>query len=205
MPDNQLSDEALVQAFLAGDSPALTVLFERYFDPLKFYLIKISWIHDKNVYEDIIQQTFMLVLRAIKSGKFKPDRVGLSRRGKFKSYLFETCRNICWQENKKHSQCMPATDAFPKEPDQESAGPSGIPDDVFTQRDMDVSPYDYYRYKLQKVLPELNDEEKRLLILKSEGKSYKEIQEQDQVLGKHSIDYLMLMMYNIKKKINKSR
>jgi len=194
MPDNQLSDEALISAFFSGVEDALTVLCERYLNILKFFLYPINRSRNNELLEDIIQQTFLKVIQAIKSGKFNPDMPG-----KFKSYLFETAKRICLSFNQKQaSQFKPASEVFPKEP-------TGIPDDVFTQRDMDVSPYDYYRHKLQKVLPILNDVEKRLLELVSEGKSFKEIHENDPVLSKYSIDYLKEMMYIIKKKIRKKQ
>lgn len=192
MPDNQPSDEALISAFFSGVEDALTVLCERYLNILKFFLYPINRSRNNELLEDIIQQTFLKVIQAIKSGKFNPDMPG-----KFKSYLFETAKRICLSFNQKQeSQYKPASEVFPKEP-------TGIPDDAVTQKILDAPVYDYYRAKLQKVLPILNDEEKRLLTLKSEGKSYKEIHEQDPVLGKHSVDYLMQMMYIIKKKIQK--
>ena len=128
MPDNQLSDEALIYSFLAGDDEsALAVLCERYLNPLKFLLYKISWSKDKDLFEDIIQQTFLKVIQAIKSNKFRPEYAG-----SFKAFLFNTCEKICLSFNQKlASQCKPASEYFPKEQ-------TGIPDDATTKRDMDA-------------------------------------------------------------------
>ena len=201
MRDDARTDEALIAAYLAGDNPAFGALFERYFNPLMFYIPKVAWFDDKQLFEDIVHQSFLKVLEAVKSGRFKPLSAGRPAGlpdipGKFRSYLFETCQNICWQENKKRSRCKTASSAFPDEP-------AGIPDDILSQRDTDTPDYDYYRIKLQEALPKLNAEEQRLLKLLTEGEgmSYQDIHDRDPILGKHPVDYLMRMMYIIKKKI----
>lgn len=200
MPDNSFADaqgkqptnEQLVQASLAGDSSAINTLLERYFAPLKFFLAKISWFKDTEFFEEIIHDAVLLVLKAIKTGRFKPDSAA-----SFKTYLFETAKNICWNENKKRAtQYKPASQVFPKEP-------TGIPDDIMCLRDTDVSDFDYLRLKLKKALPSLSKKEQRFLeLLIDEGKSYKEIL-LDPMFSKHKLDYLMRMLYIIKEKIRK--
>jgi DNA-directed RNA polymerase specialized sigma24 family protein len=188
---NQPSDENLIFSFLAGDESALNILIERYLNPLKFHLYKkISWSKDTSFIEEIITEAVARVLQAIKSGSFKPTTAGL-----FKAFLFATTEKTCWEMNRKQKRLYKATsEVFPKEP-------TGIPEDIFPRRvDSDIGYYDYLRLKLQKVLPLLNEQERRLLELVSEGKSYEDAQK-DPLLCQHPVDYLKLMMYNIKKKI----
>jgi RNA polymerase sigma factor (sigma-70 family) len=192
------SDEALLEAFLSGESDAsrrddsaLNILLERYYNPLKFHIYKyrLSWNLEPAFIDEIIHQTVLKVLRAIQSSQFTPSGIGV-----FKAFLFETCKRTCWEMNRKEKRQMKTTsEAFPK----------GLPEDIIAKRNMEVDDFDYLRMKLQKILPALNQEEQRLLELIGKGKSYKEIKEQDPILGKHSIDYLMRMMYIIKKKIMK--
>jgi len=191
LPDEPLQDKQLLETLRSGkgEPSTLNTLLERYFNPLKFYIYKykLSWNMEESFITEIVHQSVLNVLKAIQSDRFAPTTIA-----HFKSFLFETCKRTCWDMNRKEKrQIKTASEVFPE----------GMPDDIFIQRDTNVSDFDYLRMKLEKALPSLNKREKRLLKLIGGGKTYKQIKEKDKVLRKHTIDYLMQMMYIIKKKI----
>ena len=83
MNDSQ-TDARLVQAYLAGKSGAFEKLYERYERPLFSYLLKL--IRERQAAEDIFQQTWMKVIKALPVYEEK---------SKFSSWLFGIAHNCC--------------------------------------------------------------------------------------------------------------
>lgn len=187
------SDEALVEAYRAGDESALNILFERWTRPLWFYLAKTSFFRDDAYLDDLAQDILLIVFDEIKSGKFTPQ-VGA---GSFKRWLYtvaylETLR----QDKKRRRATRPISQVYPEEP-------TGMPADILTKRPTKTRDYDRTKRRLNKVLSELSLEEQKLMRLVSE-KSYKEIQK-DPDFAKYSLDYLMRKVYIIRQRILKRR
>lgn len=76
MADTQLPDALLVKKYVDGDENALTVLINRH--QTKIFGFIYSKISDKDISNDIFQDTFIKVIRTLKSksyneeGKFLP-------------------------------------------------------------------------------------------------------------------------------------
>jgi DNA-directed RNA polymerase specialized sigma24 family protein len=202
----QSQDEALLKTLLSDSSEetkddVLNTILERYYNPLKYHIYKhrLSWNPDPVFIDEVIDQTVVKVIWAVKKGKFIPRTIGL-----FKAFLFETCKRTCWEMNRTEKRQMKTvSEVFTnKLPDgSESSMPEGIPEDVMTKRNMDVDDFDYLRIKLKKILPYLNQEKQRLLELAGKGKKYKQITGKDKILGNYSVDDLAKMMYIIKIKL----
>lgn len=78
----KMSDEALYQAYLAGDELGLRTLMERYGDPITYYVH--GYIHDVHYAEDLMIEAFSRVIA-------KRPRL---REGGFRPYLYKTARNL---------------------------------------------------------------------------------------------------------------
>lgn len=79
-----LSDEELIVLFAQGKNEAFDMLLNRYKNNLYNYIVTI--IQNKDLAEDIFQDTFTKVIITIKSGRYNES-------GKFASFLFRIAHN----------------------------------------------------------------------------------------------------------------
>jgi RNA polymerase sigma-70 factor, ECF subfamily len=87
------SDAELIQAYQAGRPRAFDRLLERYQAPLFGFILR--WVQDKPVAEDLFQETFLRVIRAL------PD---YDEQGKFSSWLFGIAHHLCMDHHRKTHQ-----------------------------------------------------------------------------------------------------
>ena len=85
-----MSDEELINRIRQGDGPAGEELIGRYYAAVFHYCR--CWCGDKETAEDLTQETFLRLFRAL------PD---YKERGKFRGYLFLIARRLCINEGKK--------------------------------------------------------------------------------------------------------
>jgi len=199
--DDLRSDEALVTDYQSDNDSALDVLYRRYYNQIGFYIRKQSSYKDPSFIDDVRQMVFLKVFTIFKAGKFQP--IGP---GSFRSFLYETARRICFDQNEKRMRNdRPASEIFT---DEELSTP-----DELCYRQPETTDYDEINERVKEVLSKLTPEEQKLMWLltnvKENGKkyTYKEIQEILLELGfkKYSLAYLRLKIYNIKKKFISSR
>lgn len=91
-----LTDQQLIQQFLAGQSQALEILVYRYKDKL-FTSIQLL-VKDKFLAEDIFQDVFIKVIDKLREGKYNEE-------GKFLPWLMRISYNLCMD----HFRLMKAT------------------------------------------------------------------------------------------------
>lgn len=80
-----MTDEKLVVLYAKGDNAAFDVLLERYKSRLYSYIYFI--VHNKDLTEDIFQETFMKVIMTIKQGRYTEN-------GKFKAWITRIAHNL---------------------------------------------------------------------------------------------------------------
>lgn len=88
---NEVSDHALVDALRAGKRFALNGLMARY----KEKLARFAWrnVHDEDVAQDIVQETFVKVYLNI--DKYNPDYA-------FSTWLYQIALNLCRDYHRRH-------------------------------------------------------------------------------------------------------
>jgi len=197
IPDGARSDEALILAFYDGEKGVLDILFDRYIKYLRFFLLKESWRKDDSSIDDIIQEIFLVVLQTLHDKKFKPEGEGEAtaesrpNRGSFRAWFYLVARNVCRTYNRNQShQPLNISQSF-----IETA-----PDDPVVPEIIKKEEEQEQKKKLKKILSRLSPDEQDLMEQLSKGKTYKQIHEMSE-FHKFSIDYLMLKVYNIRKKI----
>jgi len=92
MQFSQYSDAQLAQAFADGEEKALEVLIYRHKDRIFtsiFMLVK-----DKYLAEDIFQDTFLKIIKTIKSGRY-------AEQGKFLPWAIRVAHNLCMDHFRK--------------------------------------------------------------------------------------------------------
>lgn len=185
------TDEDLVRAYKSGELKALNSLLKLYEEPLRGFIHTISWLKDASFIDEVIQDIRVTIFEEIRKGRFIPSGVG-----SFKAWVYKICQNVCWNANKDRArQPKPISELYPEEP-------TGMPDDLLPKMPTQTVNYDHLATKIKDATSHLSLEEQKLMRLISERKKYKEIQ-QDPSFSKYSLDYLMLKVYNIRKKAKK--
>ncbi len=81
----QLTDDKLVQSYAKGNNEAFDILLQRHQGRLLGYIIQLTG--DRNVAEDIFQETFVKAIMTIRQGNY-------TETGKFGGWLTRIARNL---------------------------------------------------------------------------------------------------------------
>jgi len=198
MPEDVRSDEDLVAAYRAGDPQALDTLIARYYTKLLGYLFGNSFFKDEDYLSDVRHNIIVRILEGIRSGKFVSRGVG-----SFSAWLWTIAGLECLNADKRRRRAIiPISQAFP-----ESARTGPFPEEnILFKVTSDASDIEYARMKLARVFKKLTPEEIKLLTLVIvEKKPYKDIIIMPEFSKYKTVDYLRHKVYNIIKKLNKSR
>jgi len=95
-----LPDAVLVKNYISGDESALASLIERH--QSKIYGFIYSKINDRDLSDDIFQDTFIKVIKTIKSGTYKEE-------GKFLQWTLRIAHNLCIDHFRRQKR-MPIID-----------------------------------------------------------------------------------------------
>jgi RNA polymerase sigma-70 factor (ECF subfamily) len=80
-----MTDEELVILYVQGSNPAFDVLLNRHKNGVHSYIYYI--VHDRDLTEDIFQETFLKVITTIKQGRYTEN-------GKFKAWIMRIAHNL---------------------------------------------------------------------------------------------------------------
>lgn len=158
-------DESLVQTFQNGDSTSLEVLLKRYEIPLRYFIRYLTWMRDEDFIDEVIQETSIAIFEGLKKGGFDPTK------GLFKNWVYGICRNI-GIDKKRDQARQPISlskqylELFPA--DLEKTRYYDEPDELTRLEELEI--------ELHRILGQLSEEKRRLLILVKEGKTYPQIQ-----------------------------
>ena len=94
----QCSDASLISSYQDGDNAALEVLVERYKD--KMYTAIYMLVKDQYLAEDIFQESFLKIIRTIKSGRY-------AEQGKFLPWALRVAHNLCMDHFRRVRQQVP--------------------------------------------------------------------------------------------------
>ncbi len=98
MKANLLSDNELIVNFASGDSKSLETLINRYQKKIFGYIFTI--VNNRDVAEDVYQDTFMKIIHTIRSGQYNEE-------GKFIHWAMRIAHNLSIDYFRKESK-MPA-------------------------------------------------------------------------------------------------
>ena len=80
-----MTDEELVVLYAEGNNAAFDILLNRYKSSIHSYIYFI--VHNKDLTEDIFQETFVKVIMTIKQGRYTEN-------GKFKAWITRIAHNL---------------------------------------------------------------------------------------------------------------
>lgn len=102
-----LSDKQLVDSYRNGNVASFELLVERHQNKVFSYIL--SLVRDRQLADDIFQDTFLKIIRTIKAGAYKEE-------GKFIQFAMRIAHNLIIDHFRK-SKRLPMTDAVNKEYD----------------------------------------------------------------------------------------
>jgi len=97
MQNSLIADESLVQQYLQGSEQALEILVRRH--KSKVFTSILMFVRDHYLAEDLFQDTFMKVVRKLRSGEYQEE-------GKFLPWIMRIAHNLCIDYYRK-TQRMP--------------------------------------------------------------------------------------------------
>jgi len=187
MADTQLPDALLVKKYVDGDENALTVLINRH--QTKIFGFIYSKISDKDISNDIFQDTFIKVIRTLKSKSYNEE-------GKFLPWVMRIAHNLIidhFRRNKK----MPMF----RETEEFSIF-SIMSDNSLTIENKIIQ--DQVEIDLRKLIEELPADQKEVLIMRMyQDMSFKEISELTGVSINTALGRMRYALMNMRKVIDK--
>ena len=95
MISKSLSDAILVSNYIKGDEPSLSILINRH--QQRLYSFIYSKVYDRDVTDDVFQDTFIKVIRTLKLGKYNEE-------GKFLPWVMRIAHNLVIDHFRKNNR-----------------------------------------------------------------------------------------------------
>ncbi|AZQ44508.1 RNA polymerase sigma factor [Nonlabens ponticola] len=187
MEKNNVNDAVLVRQYMDGNESALEVLVNRH--KQRLYSFIFSKVMNRDITEDIFQDTFIKVIRTLKRGKYNEE-------GKFLPWVMRISHNLVidhFRRNKRMPkfQARNDFDIF----DVISDGCESIESDLITSQ---------VHSDVRKLVDELPDDQREVLIMRIyKEMSFKEIAEQTDVSINTALGRMRYALINLRKVIDK--
>lgn len=187
MANVQTPDALLVKNYMAGDENALSILINRH--QSKIYGFIYSKIPDRDISDDIFQDTFVKVIKTLKSNSYNEE-------GKFLPWVMRIAHNLIidhFRRNKK----MPMF----RETEEFSIF-SIMTDYSLTVENQIIA--DQVQEDLKKIIEELPEDQKEVLVMRIyQDLSFKEISELTGVSINTALGRMRYAIMNLRKVIDK--
>ncbi|WP_298121542.1 sigma-70 family RNA polymerase sigma factor [Flavobacterium sp.] len=185
---NQIPDALLVKNYIAGDENALALLINKH--QTKIYGFIYSKMNDRDVADDIFQDTFIKVIKTLKSNSYNEE-------GKFLPWVMRISHNLIvdyYRKNKK----MPML----RETEEFSIF-SVLKDSSLNIEGKMIN--DVIENDLQKIILELPDDQKEVLMMRIyQDLSFNEIAELTGVSINTALGRMRYALLNLRKIIEKN-
>jgi len=183
MRASALSDQELVRMYLEGKESAFEALLHRHKNKVFTHIyIKVK---DRDLAEDIFQDTFIKVVNTLKAGKYNEE-------GKFFPWLMRIAHNLVidhFRRNKK----------MPKVRESEDFSPFSILDNGETSVD-DIMITDQIHEDVRSLVKLLPDEQQEVVIMRHyKGMSFKDIAESTDVSINTALGRMRYALINMRK------
>ena len=147
---NNLSDKELVMRYQAGDVSCFQILVDRYQNKVYSYIMML--VRDRQLADDLFQDTFLKIIRTIKGGAYKEE-------GKFIQFAMRIAHNLIIDYFRKEKR-LPMVD--PTKEDYDMLANARMKDPSVEERIITEQIYD----DLRKMINRLPDEQREVLNLR---------------------------------------
>ena len=187
MKVNLTSDADLVSAYMQGNENSLCILITRHKE--KIFSFIYSKVFDRDVAEDIFQDTFIKVIRTLKRGRYNEE-------GKFLPWVMRISHNLVIDYFRKNNRM----------PKFENNGDfnifSVLSDDALNAEKKIIK--NQVASDVQRLIEELPEDQKQVLIMRMyKDMSFKEISEQTGVSINTALGRMRYALINLRKVIDK--
>lgn len=183
----KISDATLVSSYIKGDEEALSKLINRH--QQRIYNFIYSKVFDRDVTEDIFQDTFIKVIRTLKRGKYNEE-------GKFLPWVMRIAHNLAIDYFRKNNRM----------PKFENRGDFNI-FSVLEDGKLDAENAmvkDQIENDVRKLIDELPEDQQEVLIMRIyKDMSFKEIAERTDVSINTALGRMRYALINLRKVIDK--
>ncbi|MGC4039455.1 MAG: sigma-70 family RNA polymerase sigma factor [Flavobacterium sp.] len=190
MAKTQLPDAILVNKYIAGDENSLAILVERHQSKIYGYIY--SKVSDRDLTEDIFQETFFKVIHTLKSKKYYNEE------GKFLSWVLRIANNLIVDKfrNDKKMYMKRDTEEYSIFSTITDSSPNIEKELIKNQVDMD----------LKKIIQELPQDQKEVLMMRYySDMSFKEIADITGVSVNTTLGRMRYAITNLRKVIEKNQ
>lgn len=188
MQSNLVSDQELVSAYLKGNEAAFEILLKRHQD--RIYTQIVLMVRDREVADDIFQETFMKAIRTLKQGKYNEE-------GKFLPWVLRIAHNLSIDHFRKAKK-MPKVRS-----DENYDVFSGIANDEKNVEDTWIE--DIIHGDIRQLIEELPPEQKEVVMMRHfNNMSFKEISDHCNVSINTSLGRMRYALINMRKLIEKN-
>jgi len=179
----QITDQVLVKEYLNGNESSLEVLINRHRN--RIFGAIVIFVKDASLANDIFQDTFIKVIKTLRSGNYKEE-------GKFLPWVLRIAHNLCVDHFRKSKRApkFSGTDEF----------------DIFDVLKLDeanaeeIISTEETHDKVRKILQELPEDQKEVVIMRHyAGLSFKEIAENTGVSINTALGRMRYALINMRK------
>ncbi|NOY46950.1 MAG: sigma-70 family RNA polymerase sigma factor [Chlorobi bacterium] len=187
MKKELITDAVLVSNYIKGDESALSVLITRH--KQKIYSFIYSKVFDRDVTEDVFQDTFIKVIRTLKLGKYNEE-------GKFLPWVMRIAHNLVIDHFRKNNR-MPK---FDNSSDFDIF--SVISDSSLNAEKVLIK--NQVENDVKRLIEELPEDQKQVLVMRMyNDMSFKEISENTGVSINTALGRMRYALINLRKVIDK--
>jgi RNA polymerase sigma-70 factor (ECF subfamily) len=186
---NQLPDALLVKNYIAGDEQSLAILIERH--QSKIYGFIYSKIADRDITDDVFQDTFIKVIKTLKSNSYNEE-------GKFLPWVMRIAHNLV-VDHFRRTKKMP----MQRETEEYSIF-SYMSDNSMNVEGQMIT--EQVEYDLHRLLDELPADQKEVLVMRMyQDMSFKEIADSTGVSINTALGRMRYALMNLRKVIEKNQ
>lgn len=187
MQKELISDATLVSSYIKGDESSLEVLIKRH--KQRIYSFIYSKVFDRDIAEDVFQDTFIKVIRTLKKGKYNEE-------GKFLPWVMRIAHNLVIDHFRKSNR-MPKFDNG-----GEFSIFSVLSDSSLNAEKSIIK--DQVESDVRRLIEELPEDQKEVLVMRMyQDMSFKEISERTGVSINTALGRMRYALINMRKVIEK--
>ena len=189
MKQELISDAVLVSEYINGDENALSVLINRH--KQKVYSFIYSKVFDRDVTEDVFQDTFIKVIRTLKLGKYNEE-------GKFLPWVMRIAHNLVIDHFRKNKR-------MPKFDNTDEFNIFSVISDASLNAEKRMVK-DQVESDIRRLIEELPEDQKQVLIMRMyKDMSFKEISENTGVSINTALGRMRYALINLRKLVEKHK
>jgi RNA polymerase sigma-70 factor (ECF subfamily) len=189
MQKNSITDSTLVSNYIKGNEAALAVLIKRHQQRLFSFIY--SKVHDRDITEDVFQDTFIKVIRTLKKGNYNEE-------GKFLPWVMRIAHNLVIDHFRK-------TNRMPSFKNTDEFDIFSVLGDGSLNAEKQIIK-DQIHDDVRELINELPEEQKEVLVMRMyKDMSFKEISENTGVSINTALGRMRYALINMRKLIEKHK